>query len=112
HFQRIAGVCHRRQVYTMEMAELYSLQPEKQLIIGKMFDPVPSEPMLSYKLSITTQDFFMCFIDLKKKMEHYGHQETSSYSFVLSNPCLSGLLSIFQYHLLSYLSFVLSGPRT
>ena len=27
---------------------------------------VPSEPMLSYKLSITTQDFFISFIDLKK----------------------------------------------
>jgi len=28
--------------------------------------PVPSETMLSYKLSITTQDFFILFIDLKK----------------------------------------------
>jgi hypothetical protein len=28
--------------------------------------PVPLEPMLSYKLGITTQDFFIFFMDLKK----------------------------------------------
>ena len=27
--------------------------------------PAPSEQMLSYKLNITTQDFFIFFIDLK-----------------------------------------------
>ena len=33
--------------------------------------PVSSEPLLIYKLSIATQDFFMLFIDLKRNKEDY-----------------------------------------
>ena len=47
-----------------EEDNLFSIVAAKNY--GIMVLPVPSEPMFSYKLSITTQYFFIFFIDLKK----------------------------------------------